>query len=186
MIPRFDKIHRMRVLKILGVGLLIAGCGGGGAIKSQVDDITGRRIDRMADNRIGSVPCELSSDPCIFLDAERIIVGKARPRYRLVAIYEGDEWLFIQSGQTLEFELRDTGQSFSLFGQGSKEHRKILKNKKLRETAYYEISPNNLQRLSDSSKVRMKLHGDGFYVERSFSSGNRKNLRVFAQKFIGK
>lgn len=186
MIALFVRIRPMRRILSLVFALTLTGCAGGGKITTQVDEVSGRRVDRMSENRIGHVPCELTRDPCVFLEAERIVIGRTRPRYRLVATYEGDEWLFIQGGRTLEFEMRDTAQSFSLFGQGSKEHRKILGDKKLQETAYYQISPNNLQRLADSEKIRMKLHGDGFYVERNFTSGNRKNLKAFAQKFIGK
>jgi hypothetical protein len=166
--------------------LLLAGCAGGKKIVKKTDDITGRTVERMTGNRIGPIPCDLTADPCVFLEAERITVRGGPARFRLVAIYEGEEWLFIQPGKSLEFELRDSGQSFALYGRGSKEHRKILGDKKLRESAYYDISPNNLMRLSEAGKVRMKLHGDGFFVERGFSSGNRKNLKAFAQKFLGK
>ena len=96
-------------MKRLAIGCLVfalAGCGGGGKIKSEVDEVTGRRVDRMTENRIGPIPCNLTSDPCVFLQAERIVVGKSSPRYRLAAIYKGEEWLFIQGGRTLEFELR--------------------------------------------------------------------------------
>lgn len=176
----------MKLLKAVAAALALSGCAGGPAIVSTVNEITGHRVDRMSENRIGPVPCGLTRDPCVFLHAERIVVGQEDARYRLAAVYEGEEWLFIQAGNTLEFELTQGLGSFSLFGQGSKEHRKILESKKLRETAYYEISANNLRRLAQSEKVRMKLHGDGFYVERSFSSANRRNFQAFAQKFLGK
>lgn len=164
----------------------LAGCGGGLTIARTTDPVTGRSVDRMTGNKIGPIPCGLTADPCVFLDAERISVGSGPARFRLVAIYEGQEWLFVQPGKTLEFEFPESNQGFSLFGEGSKENRKILADKKLRETAYYEISPNNLIRLAEAKKVRMKLRGDGFYVERTFTAGNRRNLQGFAQKFLGK
>jgi len=163
-----------------------AGCASGLKIKTRVDPVTGRSVDRLEGNKIGPIPCGLTRDPCVFLDAERISARQGATHFRLVAVYEGEEWLFVQPGKTLEFELSESGQNFALFGEGSKENRKILAEKKLRETAFYEISPNNLQRLADAKKVTMKLRGDGFYVERTLTAGNLRNLQSFAQKFIGK
>jgi hypothetical protein len=112
------------------------------------------------------------------LDAESLRMGNDTAQYALVADYRTNgPPLRIPNGETLV--LLVDGQRVALRGRGSSGHRARSGLRGDREQARYPVSRAFLERIAAAREVRVRLTGQRYYVERSFSPANLRHFREF-------
>lgn len=102
--------------------------------------------------------------------------------HHIVIDYYSDDWLFIQSGNSLTMLI--DGEKIRLYSLGSDNFRHVYSGGYVREKAYYYITPETMQKIFNAQKVEFKLSGEQFYVERRLSRKNKENLERFYNEYV--
>lgn len=104
-------------------------------------------------------------------------------QYNIITIYEGDDWLFIEEGESLI--LLVDGERMAFTGEGSSGHRNVFGGR-VSEMAFYDITKEQLRKLAKANEIKVKIIGR-YPIRGIFTEQNIKNLRKFyfefAQKF---
>ncbi|HET6230919.1 MAG TPA: hypothetical protein VFE05_12675 [Longimicrobiaceae bacterium] len=112
------------------------------------------------------------------LDAESSRTRGDTARYALVVDYRtSGHPLRVPAGETLV--LLVDSQRVALRGAGSSGHRARSGVRGDREQARYPVFRTLLERIAAARIVRVRLAGQRYYVERSFSTLNLRHLREF-------
>ena len=114
-------------------------------------------------------------------DDEFNIVLIRRPNdFRLAFIvkYIGPEWIFIEPGESLVLDV--DGERMAFGGLGSKGNKDVIFNGMVREMAIYDITPEQLKKISNANEVKCKL----VEVNYKFSRSNIECFRYFYEKYV--
>lgn len=98
-------------------------------------------------------------------------------KYGIVILYEGKDWLFIQSGESLNL-LIDEEDLITLTGNGSSMRQDVVVNHnvKVKEEARYLISTDVLLRILTANQVEIKVTGQRYYKTAIFNNQVKDNL----------
>ncbi len=179
-----EKGKDVKNILIAGAALcLLAGCATRPADVTSYVDETGLRTDLLADNLL-----EAPGKPreVVYLNASRVFTSADKSKYYLEATYVAPMevgYLDISFGQTLTLLL--DGQPMPLTGSGSLNMRKVTKEKLVRETALYEVTKAQLQKIAAARKVQVKIRGANGLVEREFRPKNYEKFRLFVITYAG-
>jgi len=115
------------------------------------------------------------------LNAQRDQADNSMPSYSLYIRYNADDWLFIQSGESLV--LLVDGIRLGLSGEGSSRYRQVGSLSRVSESAWYAITRGDLERIANASEVHLKLQGDPYFLEQKLSNKSIANLKRFMSEY---
>jgi hypothetical protein len=99
--------------------------------------------------------------------------------------FEGPDWLFISSGESLSLLVDDEMIKLNS-PNGSLFNRRVGGGSLIKESAAYYINTDIIKKLAESKTVRVRLHGNEGYIEREFNDGNYQSIRSYYNNFIVK
>mgnify|MGYP001211406285 CR=1 FL=1 len=102
--------------------------------------------------------------------------------HHIIIQYYANDWLFIQSGNSLTMLL--DGEKIRLYTAGSDNFRQVYSGGYVREKAYYSVTPETIKKIFSAQKVEFKLTGEQFYTERRLTRKNKENLERFYNEYI--
>ena len=149
------------------------------ATATSYDPITGVRTD-VSENLLAS---EGTPREVVYLNMFREYRNARRNDYYLEAFYMAPTdagYLEIPPGQTLTL-IADT-DTMKFDGSGSLNRRRAYRKDFVRETALYEVSKQDLQKLANAKKIKVQIRGNNGLVERDFSPENFENLKAFVAR----
>lgn len=161
---------------LLALCVLASGCAAP-MYRSEVirDDFDAHTIERMKWNALDGGG-GLFPDPIAF-DAQRFLTDDGEASYAIVVRYLGEDWLFIEGGESLV--LLVDGERLAFSGDGSLQHREVVSGPLCEELAWYDTDFPTLQEIANAEEVRVKVDGADYFVERQFSEKNFSNLQRF-------
>lgn len=148
------------------------------------DEFDGYTIDRMTGNYIKDSDV-LNTKNSVWLNAQRYLSKDGQKMYSLIVQYWDSDWLFINEGESLVLLIDATRYGFS--GKGSIEHRDVttgMQSAVIKESAWYDVDPEILQKISDAKIVKMKIVGATRDVTRELSPDNISNFKKFVNNFV--
>lgn len=101
----------------------------------------------------------------------------------LAIIYEGENWIFINEGESLVLSLDGKMMPLTTL-YGSWNNRSVKYAGRVREEAHYKFTPENLHELNKASVVTLRVYGREFTLERQISDKQKHHLQLFEDKFI--
>jgi hypothetical protein len=101
----------------------------------------------------------------------------------IAAILEGEQWQFISPGKSLIL-LVDNQPVELMTISGSRNSRKVLSAKSIREEALYQIRPEVLKKIVSAKSVSLRLYGSEGYIERRLSKNHLLNYRAYFERFV--
>ena len=146
------------------------------------DNFDGYTIYRMEDNQLGR--SKNSGIGGIQLNVQQFIKG-GRTLYSLIVSYFGDDWLFIDSGEKLI--LLVDGERMGFSGDGSEGHRDVVRGYRMvgvKEKAWYDISLEQLKKITFAKDVKVKVEGRTYFFTRFFTKTNFDTFRRFYKKYV--
>lgn len=165
---------------------LLAGCATKPPpVATDVNPITGARTDFSDILLPGS-----SSQPreVVYLSTFRTADFQTAPKYYILAKYIAPAevgYLEVPPGQTLT--LFADGQPIKLDSSGSLNTRKAFKEKDVdfvSETAQYQVSKLDMEKLGYARKIKVQLKGNKGLVEREFGPENYDSIRAFVTRAV--
>jgi hypothetical protein len=176
-------------LALLVAATLLAGCAGLAprqTVRELRPDFDGSVIHRSSGNLVGSngkAFDAFSTGPSIYLNVQRATNKDGVHSFDLIVHYEFKDWMFIAGGASLNLLI--DGESLTLsMPQGIVPGREVITSSMVWETAYYPVTPEQLQRIANASTVLLKLHGGRGYLDRKLTAWNIANIREFADKYV--
>lgn len=148
------------------------------------DEFDGYTLDGMAGNYVKDDGV-LNIKNSVWLNAQRFISKDGRKIYSLIVQYWDTDWLFINEGETLVLLI--DGIRFGFSGEGSSRHRDVatgMQGAAIEETAWYDVTTDTLQKISEAKVVKMKIVGSTRDVTRELSSENINNIKRFVKEFV--
>ena len=168
------------VLLALAIFGVLAGCATKPpATASYYDPITGRRTD-LSENML---PSPESPREVVWLNVFRDYRSSKRMDYYLEAKYMAPAeagYLEIPPGQTLT--LTADGEVMRFDSSGSANRRKAYRKDFVVETALYDVTKPQLQKLAGAKEIKVQLRGNNGLVEREFAAENFENLKAFVTR----
>ncbi|MFC1627542.1 hypothetical protein ACFL3H_00340 [Gemmatimonadota bacterium] len=121
----------------------------------------------------------------LFLNPQLLEVEGSSPVYLIHLRYVGDDWLFIEEGESLGLII--DGERVFLSGNGSNDTREVkslMDYVAVQEEEYYTVSPDFIRRLATADSVRARIDGSSSFIERHFGPVNFANLQRFVQECL--
>jgi hypothetical protein len=122
----------------------------------------------------------------IWLNASRVFKKNGKAVYYLEASYMAKTetgWLEISPGQSLTITADNEKLKF-ISGSGSLNTRKkVEKGAFVRETAIYEATRDQLQKMGAAKAIKVELKGNNGLVERQFAPANFERFRAFVARY---
>jgi hypothetical protein len=151
-------------------------------VTTHYDEFTGQRTDLLSDNMLETEnPREV-----IWLNASRVFNKGGKSIYYLEASYMAKTetgWLDIGPGQSLTI-MADNEKIKFISASGSLNRRKKLeRNAFVQETAIYEATRDQLQKIGAAKQVKVELKGNNGLVERQFAPANFERFRAFVARY---
>ena len=143
------------------------------------DEFDGYTINRMEDNTLSGGG--LLGDR-IEINAQKFTTKDGDKLYSLIVEYGGEGWLFIRKGESLI--LLVDGKRIGFTGEGSSGNRDVLYGNAVMESAFYDISPKDLVKISRAKNIKVKIVGNKYYFERNFSEKNFENFKKFVVQYV--
>jgi len=171
-------------LMLIAALALVAGCETKPpATATPYDPITGARTD-VSENLLQT---EGTPREVVYLNMFREYRSRRQSDYYFEAFYMAPAdagYLEIPPGQTLT--ITADGDTLKLNGNGSLNRRREYKKDFVRETALYEVTKEDLQKLANAKKIKVQLRGNNGLVEREFAQENFDNLKAFVASAAAK
>lgn len=169
-----------RFVMALTVVLALAACAPSSGVRVTTDPVRGSTTTELASNRLagGCFGC-----PAVDLNIRKFVSGGGRVTYYLVAQYQGHEWLFVQRGQSLSVRADGLLIAFES-AEGSAPYRRVLYGGQVSETAFYEVTAQELRFIADAREVFVRIDGSARYVTREFSRGNFERFQSFVLEHV--
>jgi hypothetical protein len=152
-------------------------------VTTHYDEFTGQRTDLLSDNML-----ETEGPPreVIWLNASRVFNKGGKSIYYLEASYMAKTetgWLDIGPGQSLTI-MADNEKIKFISASGSLNRRKkVDRNAFVQETAIYEATRDQLQKIGAAKQVKVELKGNNGLVERQFAPANFERFRAFVARY---
>lgn len=169
-----------RFIFFAGVMMVAAGCATKPpATATYYDPVTGRRTD-LSENILQGpgTPREV-----MWFNLFRDYTNPRKATYYVEVKYMAPKdagYLEIQPGETLTV-IAD-GQPTKFDGSGSLNRRKTYRKDFVTETAIYEVSKADLQKLAGAKQIKIQVKGNNGLVEREFTAENFENLKAFVSR----
>lgn len=169
-----------RLILLLAGVMVIAGCATKPpATATYYDPITGRRTD-LSENILQGpgTPREV-----VWFNLFRDYTNPRKATYYVEVKYMAPKdagYLEIQPGDSLTV-IAD-GQATKFDGSGSLNRRRTYRKDFVTETAIYEVSKADLQKLATAKQIKIQVKGNNGLVERDFTQENFENLRAFVTR----
>ena len=168
------------LLVLLAILAVVAGC----AVKppptaTVYDPVTGARTD-ISENLL---PSPETPREVVWLNFFRDGRSSRRMSYYLEAKYMAPSdagYLEIPPGQTLT--IMADGQPMKFDGNGSLNRRRTYRKDFVTETALYDTTKADLQKLASAKKIKVQIKGNNGLVERDFGPENFENLKAFVSQ----
>lgn len=173
-------------MKYIPLLLILFFCAGGCAsqyyaqysVKTSIGEFDLYKINQLKGNVLKT---KTYGAPNIALNVQRFEQRKDI-LYSIVIHYSGREWLLIDSGETLIFNI--DGEEIILRGKGSGLERNVYYKGVVSEIAYYDIRPEFLKKIFKAKKVELKVIGENIIEYRFLSKRNKKNIKQFYKEYI--
>jgi hypothetical protein len=160
---------------ILSALLFCSGCSTTSEVTTYVSPVSGKRTDILAENLLDA-PGE--NREMLWLNAYRDFLDQHRHKYYLEVIYGAREekgHLDISPGRSLTIIADGDEMSFSSLGSLSKDEEKGA----LFEKAHYEVTSDDIYRLSQARNVTVRVRGKNGTIVRQFGPENFEKFRKF-------
>lgn len=169
-------------MKTLAIALaLLVGCAGQWAkVKTIQDEFDGYTIHRMQNNTLAGGGL-MDAETKVNLSPQKFIGSEGSISYSLIVDYYAESWLFIESGESLV--LLVDGERMGFSGDGSSGFREVLYGASINEKAWYDITRDELERISTAKEVKVKVTGQNYFVERHFATRNLTNIQNFLAEY---
>ncbi|RMF83718.1 MAG: hypothetical protein D6736_20885 [Nitrospinota bacterium] len=159
----------------------IAGCAPTKAtVKTIRDTDKGYTIQQLQGNLLGGSRSYQTGR--LYFNLERIERQDGQITYALLIEYEGENWLFIERGESLV--LRINGQEQKLKGEGSWRSRDVSEAGYAIERARYPLTLLDLLRLASAQRVEVEVIGSQRRVQGWFTEENFRYLRRFIADYV--
>jgi hypothetical protein len=147
----------------------------------QIDDMTdiidGRGSIQLIENHI---PLLIGAD--VEFNAEKFIARDGNVYYNIVLRVVSYNRLFIEEGESLVIFADGTRIGFS--GDGSANDRETRDDGAVEETAFYDVTPEQLNLIANAKDVRIEIKGAEFSFKRKFIPENFTNLKRFIAEYV--
>ena len=183
--PKVEGIFVKTILPLsfLVCVLFVMGCATDAPdVTAYYDPISGRRTDLMENQ----LPAPDQPRELLWLNASRVQKSLNAFRYYLEVRYMATEQaglLDISPGESLILLVDETTMKFN--GSGSLNMRKDPKKGIVRESAIYEVTRDQLQKIADGKNVIVQVKGANGLVERQFKPENFQRLQRFMSASVG-
>lgn len=170
-----------RIVLLAALAALLGACAPSYTVRTSSDPVYGSTTVRLDLNTLGG--------GCIYCGSIELNImkftrgGSARPAYELVVDYDGSEWLFIDRGQSLTLNVDGDLMRFTS-DRGSSPYRDVGYGGKVRETAYYPVTVEELRRIANASVIHVRVDGSSYYAVREFGPENFENFKRFIAEHV--
>src|SRR5262249_44499038 len=153
-------------------------------VTTHYDEFTGERTDLLSDNVL-----ETEGPPreVIWLNASRVFKkgGKTAVYYLETSYMAKTEtgWLDINPGQSLIITADGETIKFTSASGSLNLRKKIDRGAFVRETAIYEATRDQLQKIGAAKQVKVEIKGNNGLVERQFAPVNFERFRAFVARY---
>src|SRR5258706_1015697 len=152
-------------------------------VTTDFDPITGKRTDLMSENMI-----ETPQNPpreVIWLNAARVyrdVWNRGSDLYLTLDYMARTEagYLEIPVGTTLTLTV--DGQDMHFTGNGSFNKRKSKLKGFVKETALYQVSRSQLEKIANAKQIKLRIKGRNGIVERDFAPENIRRFQDFVAR----
>tara|TARA_X000000368_G_scaffold412829_1_gene399835 strand:- start:2097 stop:2654 length:558 start_codon:yes stop_codon:yes gene_type:complete len=176
----------MKILITILLSLLLLGCGATEQEQQQGYTVTidpYQNFERYSALNAGYLDGQqFLSLQFLTLDMFTDVVGEKHTLW-IAAILEGDHWQFISPGKSLVLLIDNEPVELNSIN-GSRNSRKVLSAKRIREEALYKIAPEVLKKIASANAVSLRLYGSEGYIERRLSSNHLINYRAYYERFV--
>lgn len=164
-----------KVILVLFVFSLSMGCLKKSYIDRDINEFENvERISMTSNNLAGA---GLLSSTTISLTPSRMKdLSTGTTSYHLVLNYYGQDWIFIDEGETLVFLI--DGQRFGLSSDGSLGNRTVGSGGSVYEIAIYDTDMAFIGRIANAGEVKVQIQGQVF-EERHFDKSNFEAFQSF-------
>ena len=168
----------------------VAGCGGSRGIQSSVSD-DGTMTRTLSNSEVklegamryyGSGERDYVVEKQCFLDYRSCETASRKIKYEIVLTYVGVEELGIEPGRSLEF-VADLN-SHVLTAEAPGKRQRDPTGKSYTETLVYQVSSEQLLKISQAESVRVIVNGRAGEVRGSFDEVNFAHLRSFVAECV--
>lgn len=146
-------------------------------VQSKYDKFDNTTHNYMLYNWLGNQ--SLSSDRFSFDLGEYI--QEDTTNYYINIIYWGNDWFFIESGESLI--LLVDGKRISFSGEGSYQSREVITGNLVSEFAYYDITKEGIETLVNAKSIEVKIIGE-YSTTLYFTKENLERIKSFYNQFI--
>lgn len=158
----------------------------GYSVRENKDKYTGTSTYAMENNFVSFLGSEeWARDAGLAMDKIEInavrMDKEQQVQYSLMVRYESDEWMFISSGQSLQF-LIDEKPVLLTTVRGSVDSRNIVNNKVF-ETAFFMTDKHMIRRIGGANTVMARVVGKKRVIETKFSEENIKRFKEFSSNY---
>lgn len=117
------------------------------------------------------------------LNPKKLIQEDGSTSYSIQAIYNGENWIFIETGESMVFLI--DGEREGLITSRGVISREVLYGGNIEERAIYPvIDPEIYHKIARANSVKVKVSGDDYYIERSLSDKNKKLFLRFYSNYV--
>jgi len=176
----------------VALALLLSGCASAASqVKTTYDEFSGVTTTQMSGNTLGGCGYQglLGLTNGSVVSPYRplrlnVVVGQKDgiELYQLRVVYVADDWLFIESGESLVLLVDGTRMGFT--GSGSFQHREVLGNASIREHAYYDVTKSQLRAIANAEEIKVRVRGSPYDADRCFTKINIQNFGRFIAEHI--
>jgi hypothetical protein len=178
------------VIVASAVSGFVAGCGGSRGIRTSVSD-DGTTTRTLANSEVklegaikytGSDERDYVVEKQCFLDYRSRETASRMMKYEIVLTYIGVEELGIEPGRSLE--LQADLNSYVLTAEGPAKRQRDPTGKSYTETLVYQVSSEQLLKLSQAESVQVIVNGRAGEAKGSFDAVNFAHLRGFVAECV--
>jgi len=155
-------------------------------VTTYIDEFDNYKIDRMTENQISlTMPAGgLGSYEKFHLKMQRFKSENGKASYSLIVDYIGEDWFFIERGESLILLVDGERISFNTL-DGSAGNSEVLSGGTVRERAIYSYIPyRTFKKIAQASVIKIKILGSKKFVTGYATIQNMKNFRNFVNQYM--
>jgi hypothetical protein len=148
-------------------------------IYSDYDKFNDAKLDSMLNNYVSCESDLLTKRSVQFNFAHT--KQKEKDFYNIVIYYEGSDWFFIRSGESLVMLIDGERKKFS--GNGSQGHRTVISGDAVMESAYFNADKEFIKEISEAKNVEFQIRGK-YGLDCKLTETNLTRIREFYKTYI--